>query len=48
MHWGTFQLTSEPMLEPPERLALAMEAVGADVAPFETLAIGETIQLSLP
>ena len=48
MHWGTFQLTSEPMLEPPERLALAMDEVSADVAPFETMAIGETIQLSLP
>ena len=47
MHWGTFQLTSEPMLEPPQRLARALQAAGAEVAPFEALAIGETRQIPL-
>ena len=47
MHWGTFQLTAEPMLEPAERLARATAEAGPDTAPFETMAIGETRRLNL-
>ena len=45
MHWGTFQLTAEPMFEPAERLRAAMAGAGPDTPPFETLAIGETVTL---
>ena len=47
MHWGTFQLTSEPMLEPPQRLAEALQAADRDIAPFEVLAIGEIRELKV-
>lgn len=40
MHWGTFQLTSEPMLEPPKRLLDEMNR--HQLPPFKTVAIGET------
>ena len=46
MHWGTFQLTAEPILEPAERLRAAVAAAGPGVAPFDTLAIGETLVLA--
>lgn len=42
MHWGTFQLTSEAIMEPVEHLALALAETGLDVSEFFTLAIGET------
>ncbi len=42
MHWGTFQMTSEPMMEPKQLLEqqLAAEQLSADA--FITLAIGES------
>jgi N-acyl-phosphatidylethanolamine-hydrolysing phospholipase D len=43
MHWGTFDLTDEPLGEPP--LALAREAAAAGLAPgeFTAIAVGETV-----
>ncbi|KAK4686303.1 N-acyl-phosphatidylethanolamine-hydrolyzing phospholipase D, partial [Tremellales sp. Uapishka_1] len=42
IHWGTFRLTSEPMDEPPKRLATARARVGLRDEEFTTCAIGET------
>jgi len=41
-HWGTFDLTDEPMGEPPERLARALQEKGLTHSTFRTLGIGET------
>jgi N-acyl-phosphatidylethanolamine-hydrolysing phospholipase D len=43
MHWGTFELTDEPLGEPP--LALVREAAEAGLAPdeFTAIAVGETV-----
>ncbi|GAB3036820.1 MBL fold metallo-hydrolase [Bowmanella dokdonensis] len=41
MHWSTFQLSAEPLDEPAQLLDQAM-ASQPDVAPFVTLAIGES------
>lgn len=43
MHWGTFDLTDEPLGEPP--LALAREAAAAGLPPgeFTAVAVGETV-----
>ena len=43
MHWGTFDLTDEPVDEPPRELERVLEAQGADVERVRTLAIGEQI-----
>jgi N-acyl-phosphatidylethanolamine-hydrolysing phospholipase D len=43
MHWGTFQLSAEPMFEPQVRLAQAVQEHGLKPDEFVTLAIGETI-----
>jgi L-ascorbate metabolism protein UlaG (beta-lactamase superfamily) len=42
MHWGTFPLSTEPLLEPPERLSTAWLAAGRDPADLWRLAVGET------
>jgi N-acyl-phosphatidylethanolamine-hydrolysing phospholipase D len=42
MHWGTFDLTDEPLDEPPRELARAVAAAGADPERVRVLAIGET------
>ncbi|HEU0089296.1 MAG TPA: MBL fold metallo-hydrolase [Pseudonocardiaceae bacterium] len=42
MHWGTFQLSREPVLEPIERTRAAWAAVGRDPANLWDLAIGES------
>jgi N-acyl-phosphatidylethanolamine-hydrolysing phospholipase D len=42
MHWGTFDLTDEPLDEPPRALARAVAAAGADPERVRVLAIGET------
>ena len=42
MHFGTFQLTDEPIDEPPQRLAAALAARGLDPGAFITLGPGET------
>ncbi|MCH9758425.1 MAG: MBL fold metallo-hydrolase [Proteobacteria bacterium] len=41
-HWGTFQLTFEPMDEPPQRLATAMTENGIPLDDFMVLKHGET------
>ncbi|MFN0183692.1 MAG: MBL fold metallo-hydrolase [Aquabacterium sp.] len=46
MHWGTFELTDEPLDEPPQRLAAARRSAGLDARAFFTLAIGQTRLLS--
>ncbi len=43
MHWGTFQLTAEPIMEPVERLKLAVQKGEIGAKEFLTLAIGETL-----
>jgi L-ascorbate metabolism protein UlaG (beta-lactamase superfamily) len=45
MHWGTIQLTDEPVLEPPARFAAAAAAGGYAPDDAWTLAIGETRRL---
>jgi N-acyl-phosphatidylethanolamine-hydrolysing phospholipase D len=47
MHWGTFQLTAEPIMQPKERLAAALAENEIDNATFEVLAIGQTIELDI-
>lgn len=42
IHWGTFQLTHEPFLEPPRLLAEAMTAEGLPQKEFSPIKIGET------
>lgn len=46
-HWGTFQLTDEPMMEPKERLDAALKREGIDPARFRTLDPGEGWQFRL-
>ena len=43
IHWGTFPLTIEPILEPRERLEEEMDNVGKDKSTFLATLIGETI-----
>ncbi len=45
MHWGTFQLSAEPMLEPPQRIAAEVARRGWGAERFLTPAIGEMIPL---
>ncbi|MBE7635904.1 MBL fold metallo-hydrolase [Sneathiella sp. P13V-1] len=40
MHWGTFILTSEPVMEPPERLKKAVKEAGLPAESFITLPVG--------
>ncbi len=42
MHWGSFLLTREPLLEPLERIRAEWAATGRDRADLWDLAIGET------
>jgi len=42
MHWGTFALTTEPLLEPRERMVAAWAAAGRDRGDLWDLALGET------
>ena len=46
IHWGTFQLTHEPFLEPPELLVRAMRKNGIKNTQFRALNIGETIEIA--
>jgi L-ascorbate metabolism protein UlaG (beta-lactamase superfamily) len=41
MHWGTFQLSHEPALEPIERTRAAWTAAGRDRVDLWDLAVGE-------
>jgi len=42
MHWGTFQLTAEPLLEPPARFKRAVQAAGVDENAYVVMGHGET------
>lgn len=42
MHWGTFKLTDEPLLEPPARIADLWRGAGMDPARLWLLDVGET------
>jgi N-acyl-phosphatidylethanolamine-hydrolysing phospholipase D len=42
IHWGTFDLTDEPLDLPPQALREAVAAAGADPERFRVLAVGET------
>ncbi len=46
VHWGTFQLTDEPLDQPPRDLAVARQALGVKEADFGVLAIGESRQFA--
>lgn len=46
MHWGTFELSAEPMFEPKTLLEKAMKQRGLSSAAFDTMAIGETRRLA--
>ncbi len=45
MHWGTFRLTLEPMDEPPQRLARALDSAGIARDAFFVMQHGETRKL---
>ena len=45
IHWGTFDLTDEPLDLPPRALAEAVAAAGEEPERFRVLAIGETWHL---
>ena len=46
VHWGTFQLTDEPLDQPPRDLVVARTALNVKEADFSVLAIGETKQFA--
>ena len=48
MHWGTFVLTKEPVIEPLLRLREAWAHAGLDRADLWDLAIGETRSIGPP
>jgi N-acyl-phosphatidylethanolamine-hydrolysing phospholipase D len=46
VHWGTFQLTDEPLDQPPRDLAMARQALKVKDTDFVVLAIGESRQFA--
>ncbi len=46
VHWGTFEMSDEPLDAPPRDLALARNEAGVDEAEFFVLRVGETRLLS--
>ena len=44
IHWGTFELTDEPLDEPPKALARALTSAGIDAAQFSVLKHGQTVR----
>ena len=46
IHWGTFELTDEPLDEPPRTLARARARAGVSDDDFFLLALGQTHKLS--
>jgi L-ascorbate metabolism protein UlaG (beta-lactamase superfamily) len=45
MHWGTFKLTDEPLLEPPQRLEAERVRLGLAREQVRVLAVGETVEV---
>lgn len=45
IHWGTFELSDEPLDEPPRALAAARRALGLADEAFLLIAIGQTLRL---
>ncbi len=45
VHWGTFELTDEPLDQPPKDLAAALQATGLTENDFFLMAVGETRKL---
>ena len=45
VHWGTFQLSYEPFLEPPALLAEALKENELHEDQFNSIKIGETVEL---
>lgn len=45
IHWGTFQLTHEPLLEPPAMLLQAVQTKALPQQAFEPIKIGDTLIL---
>lgn len=45
MHWGTFQLSDEPLDEPPRRLQSAWERKNLPAASLNTVPVGQTLLL---
>lgn len=45
MHWGTFKLTDEPLLEPPRRLEAEWARLALPAAARRVLAVGEAARL---
>ncbi|MCZ6906043.1 MAG: MBL fold metallo-hydrolase, partial [Deltaproteobacteria bacterium] len=46
IHWGTFELTEEPIDEPPKRLAAALKEAQIDPEQFFVMKHGETRRLN--
>ncbi len=44
IHWGTFELTDEPLDEPPKRLALELKRAGLGRQVFSVVRHGETLR----
>lgn len=47
MHWGTFKLTDEPLLEPPERLRKEWAEKRLEPAQMGLLDVGQTVNLDI-
>ncbi|WP_155835143.1 MBL fold metallo-hydrolase [Herbaspirillum sp. RV1423] len=45
IHWGSFEMTDEPLDEPPQRLAEAVKKAGLAAGEFTVLKHGETLKL---
>ena len=44
MHWGTFQLTDEEIMEPPELLKLSLKERGLSEEFFQILQPGQVVE----
>jgi N-acyl-phosphatidylethanolamine-hydrolysing phospholipase D len=45
MHWGTFALTDEPILEPPQKLLEELQQRGMDPSTFRVIQVGESVEI---
>jgi N-acyl-phosphatidylethanolamine-hydrolysing phospholipase D len=46
VHWGTFQLTDEPLDQPPRDLAIALQARHLSAEQFQVRPIGSTMTIA--